>query len=104
MDEQPRVIEEALLAADEALDRAWEVRTGVQSALAEAKRWSARVGRHARIEDAKLQVARLNGCSPSEAFDYLRRISQSTNRPVREVADDILTQAVLAESRVKIAG
>ena len=98
MDDQLPVIEKALLAADEALDRAWEAQIGIESALAEAKRWSAQIGRNPQIEDAKLELARLNGCSPSDAFDYLRRISQCTNRPIREVADEILARSMLAES------
>jgi AmiR/NasT family two-component response regulator len=103
MDDELRVIEEALLAADEALDRAWEARISLASALADARRWSARLGRNPQIEDAKIELARLNGCSPSEAFDYLRRISQSTNRPIREVADEILARCVLAESPVRVS-
>jgi AmiR/NasT family two-component response regulator len=93
-----RVIEAALLAADEALDRAWESRAGLATALDDVRRLSARLGRNPRIEDAKIQLARLNGCSPSDAFDHLRRIWQSTNRPIREVADEILAGSVLAES------
>ena len=93
-----REIEGALLAADEALDRAWESRADLMLAVADARRLSARLGRSPRIEDAKIEVARLNGCSPSEAFDHLRRMSQSTNRPIRELADEILARSVLAES------
>lgn len=94
MDDDLRVVEEALLAADEALDRAWEARTGFEQALAEAKRWSARLGRNPNIDEAK----RLNGCSLSDSFQYLRRISQSRNRPIREVADEVAARSVLAES------
>jgi AmiR/NasT family two-component response regulator len=104
MDDDLRVVEEALLAADEALDRAWESRVEIELALTEAKRWSARLGRNPQIEDAKIELARLNGCSPSEAFAYLRRISQSTNRPIRDVADEIVARSVLAESPLSMAG
>jgi AmiR/NasT family two-component response regulator len=97
MDDQLRAIEEALLAADDALDRRLEL------ALAEAERLRARIGRDPQIEDAKIELARLNGCSPCEAFDHLRRISQSTSRPIRELADDIVAQSVLAEPPLGMA-
>jgi AmiR/NasT family two-component response regulator len=104
MDDELRIVEEALLEADEALDRAWEARIDLEAALADARRWSARLGRNPQIENASIELARLNGCSPSDSFKLLRRLSQSTNRPISDVAEEILARSVLAESSARTTG
>jgi AmiR/NasT family two-component response regulator len=77
-------------AADERLDQAWLARVGLDEALACAKELSGKLGRDPAIEDAKVMLAQANGCSPSEAFLYLRSLSQRTNCKVRDVARRIL--------------
>jgi AmiR/NasT family two-component response regulator len=77
-------------AADERLAEAWLTRVGLEEALAAAKDASARLGRDPVIEDAKVVLANVNGCSPSQAFVYLKNLSQRTNCKLRDVARQIL--------------
>jgi ANTAR domain-containing protein len=46
------------------------------------------------IEQAKGILMAQNGCGPDEAFDMLRRASQRTNTPVRELAAEIVRRTV----------
>lgn len=41
------------------------------------------------IERAKGVVMGTTGCDEDEAFDHLRQLSQRTNRPLRELAEEI---------------
>jgi hypothetical protein len=63
------------------------------------ERLEARLATQAVIEQAKGILMARQGCDPDQAFDALRRASQRTNRPVRELARDII-----AANRVKPAG
>jgi GAF domain-containing protein len=45
------------------------------------------------IEQAKGVLIARQGCSPDEAFDVLRRASQRNNRKLREIAEEIVTEA-----------
>jgi AmiR/NasT family two-component response regulator len=90
MDAEAARLQEALLAADDDLDRAWQSGVGLDCALAAVKRLSHQVGRDPVIEDAKLQLADSFDCSPSDAFVLMVRISQNTNRKVADVARAIL--------------
>lgn len=47
------------------------------------------------IEQAKGILIARNGCTPDEAFDRLRRASQRTNIPVRDLAARLVQQSVL---------
>jgi len=83
-------------AADERLDQAWSTRVGLDEALAYAKEVSRKLGRDPAIEDAKVMLADANGCTPSEAFVYLKNLSQTTNCKLREVARRILDEEISA--------
>jgi AmiR/NasT family two-component response regulator len=45
------------------------------------------------IEQAKGVLIAQQGCDPNEAFDLLRRTSQRSNVPVRELAEQIVHNA-----------
>jgi AmiR/NasT family two-component response regulator len=45
------------------------------------------------IEQAKSVLIAQQGCSPDEAFNLLRRASQRSNIPVRELAAQIVHNA-----------
>jgi AmiR/NasT family two-component response regulator len=83
--------------ADLLLDEAWANDGDVAHALETAKRLSVEVGRDPVIEDAKLFVARANGCSPSEAFQLMVKISQNTNRKVAVIAQLIVESRSMPE-------
>lgn len=48
------------------------------------------------IERAKGVVMGATGCGPEEAFEELRRQSQRTNRPVRDIATDVATTGIVS--------
>ena len=76
--------------ADRLLDEAWLNGGDLEQALALAKRLSREIGRDPVIEDAKIALARSNNCTPSQAFELLVRISQTTNRKVRVVSHEVI--------------
>jgi hypothetical protein len=63
------------------------------------ERLEARLATQAVIEQAKGILMARQGCDPDKAFDMLRSASQRTNRPVRELARDIV-----AANRIKPGG
>jgi AmiR/NasT family two-component response regulator len=79
--------------ADRLFDQAWVAGGDMACALADAKRLSGCVGRDPVIEDAKLQLAEANSCTPSEAFALLVKMSQSMNRKVAAIARQLVDQA-----------
>ena len=79
-------LEDAVVAADERLDTAWHSGDGLDEAIAAAKRVGVTIGRDPVIQDAKIELALLFGCCPSQAFQHLVAMSQNTNRKVRDVA------------------
>jgi hypothetical protein len=84
---EPRtIIQERLLAADSALDRAWMGEGDVSEALSRARALSELVGREPLIEDAKVVIAQRMSCTPSAAFDLLVAISQAYNQKLRDIA------------------
>jgi hypothetical protein len=56
-------------------------------------RLAARLASQPVIEQAKGIVMAQTGCSPEEAFDLLRKASQRSNVPVRELAQAVVTRA-----------
>jgi len=76
--------------ADRHLDQVWLAGGDVEAALALAKRISRDIGRDPVIEDAKVLVARTNGCTPSQAFEFLVKISQTTNQKVAAISHRIV--------------
>jgi AmiR/NasT family two-component response regulator len=78
--------------ADRHLDQAWLAGGDVEAALALAKRISRDIGRDPVIEDAKVLLARTNGCTPSQAFEFLVKISQTTNQKVSEISRRIVSE------------
>ncbi|MDA8286596.1 MAG: ANTAR domain-containing protein [Actinomycetota bacterium] len=54
-------------------------------------RLEARLASQPVIEQAKGVIMCRSGCSADEAFDILRRASQRSNVPVRELAEQILS-------------
>jgi AmiR/NasT family two-component response regulator len=78
--------------ADRHLDQAWLAGGDVEAALALAKRISSDIGRDPMIEDAKVLLARTNGCTPSQAFELLVKISQTTNQKVSAISHRIVSE------------
>jgi hypothetical protein len=78
--------------ADRHLDQVWVGGGDVEAALALARRMSREIGRDPVIEDAKVLLARANGCTPSEAFEALVRISQNTNQKVAAISHRIVCE------------
>jgi AmiR/NasT family two-component response regulator len=74
---------EALDAPADVLDRVVELGDEVRQ-LKEALDSNRRIGMAMGLVMGQLQI------SDDEAFDALRRISQNTNRKLRDVADDII--------------
>ena len=56
-------------------------------------RLEARLASQPVIEQAKGIVMAQTGCSPEEAFDLLRKASQRSNVPVRELAQAVVARA-----------
>jgi hypothetical protein len=54
------------------------------------ERLQARLASQPVIEQAKGMLMARQGCDPDEAFDILRRASQRTNTPVRELAKHLV--------------
>jgi GAF domain-containing protein len=48
------------------------------------------------IEQAKGVLMARQGCDPDEAFDILRRLSQSSNRKLRQIAAEVVAHTVAA--------
>jgi AmiR/NasT family two-component response regulator len=90
-------LEATLNAADEALDKAWITGGDVEAHLLQAKALSEAIGRDPMIEEAKVRLARSRGCTPSEAFDVLRKLSQRSNRKLREVAHEVVQASIARE-------
>ena len=66
-------------------------RGAVSPHLAEQLRHvSERVGRDPAIEQAKLVLRERYAITGAEAFEILRRVSQTSNRKLRDVARDVL--------------
>ena len=78
--------------ADRHLDQVWLAGGDVEAALALAKRISRDIGRDPVIEDAKVVLAQANGCTPSQAFEFLVRISQTTNQKVSAISHRIVME------------
>nr|WP_276610611.1 ANTAR domain-containing protein [Kineococcus siccus] len=51
----------------------------------------------AGIEQAKGILVAVHGCSPDEAFVRLSRMSQQSNRKLRDVAEDVVAGYVRGE-------
>jgi AmiR/NasT family two-component response regulator len=62
-------------------------------------RLQARLESQPVIEQAKGILMARGGCGPEEAFDILRRASQRSNVPVRELAEEIVAQAASGAHR-----
>jgi anti-anti-sigma factor len=77
---------ELLCLVDRLLDVAWQAGTGAEQMLAVARELSLMVGREPLIEDVKLLIAQAQGCTPSEAFERLVRVSQQRNEKLADVA------------------
>ncbi len=78
--------------ADRHLDQVWLAGGDVEAALDLAKRISRDIGRNPVIEDAKVLLARTNGCTPSQAFEFLVKISQTTNQKVSAISHRIVSE------------
>lgn len=59
-----------------------------------AKNLELALASRAAIEQAKGMVMMRMGCSPDDAFDLLRQLSQRTNRKLRDVAVDIVERRI----------
>jgi AmiR/NasT family two-component response regulator len=59
----------------------------------------ARLATMPAIEQAKGILMAQTGCSPDQAFDMLRRASQRSNTPVRELAEQIVEKASASVGR-----
>ena len=60
--------------------------------LARLDRLSVQVGRSPEIERAKSLLADRYGISRGEAFSILRKVSSRSNRKLREIAADVLSE------------
>jgi AmiR/NasT family two-component response regulator len=83
-------LRDALATADAQLDEAWATGAGMEEALRRARRLSDQLGRSPLIEDAKVEIARRHGCTPSEAYRRLVDISQRSNRKLRDAARELV--------------
>jgi hypothetical protein len=63
----------------------------------EVERLKARLASQGPIEQAKGILMAREGCDPDQAFDILRRASQRTNTPVRDLARRIAAAASRAD-------
>lgn len=63
------------------------------AAIDEARQLALAMQSRAEIEQAKGVIMASHGCGPDEAFDVLRRISQTENRKLRDVARDVVRAA-----------
>ena len=52
----------------------------------------ARLASQPVIEQARGILMACQGCDPDQAFDILRRASQRFNRPIRELANDLVAK------------
>ena len=62
--------------------------------VSETLRLRARLTTLPMIEQAKGVIMEQSGCSAVEAFDMMRRASQRSNIPVRELAEQIVAHAM----------
>jgi AmiR/NasT family two-component response regulator len=88
-----------MIAADQALDRAWKTGHDICDALEHAKELSRALGGEPLIEDAKLLIADAQHCTPNEAFLRLACVSQVQQQPVAHLARDIVATAEATNDR-----
>lgn len=70
-----------------------------QKATELAEQMQAALASRAVIDQAKGIVMAQQGCGPDAAFDHLRRLSQDTNRKLRDIAADMVERASRRELR-----
>lgn len=92
-------LESMMLAADQALDRAWTTGHNLTQALERAKQLSVALGREPLIEDAKLLIADAQHCTPNEAFLRLMCASNIQKRKLAHLARDIVATADATSDR-----
>ena len=97
-------LESMMLAADQALDRAWTTGHDLTQALERAKRLSVALGREPLIEEAKLLIADAQGCRPSEAFLRLVAASQLQNCKLAQLARELVATAEAISERRQLMG
>ena len=87
------MIDEKLLAADRALDQAWRGGVGVAVAVTRAQELNDPLRLDVLLEDAKVIVSDRHACSPDEALARLCFVSWHTNRRLRDIASEVVTNA-----------
>lgn len=95
--------EEALVELDQSLERVRTTRENLTTGRTEREvlrdsalaRALARLSTQAAIEQAKGIIIAQRACTPEEAFDVLRRASQRTNVPVRDLAASLVERTAV---------
>lgn len=87
------VIDAKLLAADRALDQAWRGGVGVAKAVTRAQQLSDPLRLDVLLEETKVIVSDQHSCSPEEALARLCFVSWYTNRPLRDIASEVVAFA-----------
>ena len=87
------VIDAKQLAADRALDQAWRGGVGVAQAVTRAQQLSDPLRLDVLLEETKLIVSDRHACSPEEALARLCFVSWYTNRPLRDIASEVVAFA-----------
>jgi hypothetical protein len=87
------VIDAKQLAADRALDQAWRGGVGVAKAVTRAQELSDPHRLDVLLEETKAIVSDRHACSPEEALARLCFVSWYTNRPLREIASEVVAFA-----------
>jgi hypothetical protein len=94
------VIDAKLLAADRLLDQAWRGGGGVARAVTHAAELSDRCD--VVLRDAQSIVSDRHACTPGEALSRLVFVSQYTNRPVRDIACEVIASAATEHQRLAV--